>query len=122
MSEAAHTVMVVEDDADVMFTITQRLNNSGFRCIPAPDGLSALVVGRQRNISAAVVDVNLPIGNGFEVAQALLESNAEVIMITASRDPALRHRAAQLGCCGFVQKPFTGTFLVAQLKQALHMD
>ncbi|MEQ8690505.1 MAG: response regulator [Pseudomonadales bacterium] len=115
-------ILVVEDDADIMWSLTQRLSAAGYHTIPAPDGDSALAVSQQNHLDAAIVDINLPVKNGFEVAEQLLAQGIKTILITASRDQAYRQKAKRLGCHGFVEKPFTRPYLLSLLADLLEGD
>jgi FixJ family two-component response regulator len=70
-----------------------------------------------------VLDISLPAGDGFLVAdrlQTLVGSVATpIIFMTASENPALRERAMKLGAVGFLKKPFDATSLADAIESAL---
>lgn len=71
---------------------------------------------------AALVDLNLPDGSGFEVMQALLKSfsGCSVVVITAEESLDMAVRASEAGAFDFIQKPVEAERLLVTLRNALH--
>lgn len=110
------TLLLVEDDAKITLALGIRLNASGFTVLTAPDAVHAMSQAREHQPDVIVLDVNLPGGDGFTVAQRLKSlhttTTTPIIFITASKKPGLEDKATALGAVAFLEKPFSGTQLL----------
>jgi DNA-binding response OmpR family regulator len=116
------TILVVEDDERVAQAITLRLNAAGFQTATAGDAVSALRLALEIEPEAVVLDISLPGGDGFTVAeriQANLHKPTPIVFLTASKRPDLREKARQLGAVGFLEKPYAPEALLATLSRAV---
>lgn len=120
MPERTPTVLLVEDDHAVANALMRRLNHEGFRVLPAPDGDSAVHAGAQQRPDLLLVDVHLPIRDGFEVAQALRAryGTLPIVFMTADTSPSTRTAAERFEPCRFIAKPFTTAYLMHRLREA----
>ena len=85
-------ILLVEDDHAIADALLLRLKASGFDVTPAPDGQSAIDVAPHVAPDVLLVDVNLPLKDGFEVAEAIRGScgMTPVVLITAMRSERVR--------------------------------
>jgi CheY-like chemotaxis protein len=117
------TVLLVDDDNIYLLTIGVRLKSMGYTVYTAKDAASAITVVRKTSPDVIVLDVSLPAGDGFLVAerlQNLIASSATpIIFVTASEKPGLRERAMKLGAVAFLPKPFDATTLADAIESAL---
>jgi CheY-like chemotaxis protein len=117
------TVLLIDDDNIFLLTIGVRLKGMGYTVCTAKDAASAITVVRKTNPDVIVLDVSLPAGDGFLVAerlQNLIASSATpIIFVTASEKPGLRERAMKLGAVAFLAKPFEATTLADAIESAL---
>lgn len=118
------TVLLVEDDKKITLAIGVRLKAMGYKVASAADAVSAIAQARKHEPDVVLLDINLPGGDGFLVAerlQSLMQtSSTPVIFITASKQPGLRKRAMELGAVGFLEKPFDATTLADAIENSLH--
>ena len=78
------TVLVVDDDPNVVDLARLYLERDGYQVLTANDGASGLALARDEQPSLVVLDVMLPNLNGLEVCRALRqESSVPIIMLTA---------------------------------------
>jgi CheY-like chemotaxis protein len=116
-------VLLVDDDNTILLGTGVRLKSMGYTVYTAKDAVSAVSAVRKNEPDVVVLDISLPAGDGFVVAdrlQNLVGSAATpIIFITASEDPALRERAKKLGAVGFLKKPFDATSLADAIETAL---
>jgi CheY-like chemotaxis protein len=117
------TVLLIDDDNVFLLSIGVRLKSMGYTVHTAKDAASAISVTRQTSPDVIVLDVSLPAGDGFLVAERLqtLISSATtpIIFVTASAKPGLRERAMKLGAVAFMAKPIAATTLADAIETAL---
>jgi CheY-like chemotaxis protein len=117
------TVLLVEDDAGIALAFGIRLKSLGYAVRFARDATTAVAQASQQQPDVVLLDISLPGGDGFAVADRLrrLEGAAAtpIIFITASRRPSFRERAKLLGAVGYLEKPFEASLLVEALAAAL---
>lgn len=118
------TVLLVEDDQKITLAIGVRLKAMGYNVITAADAVSAVAQARKHQPDVAILDINLPGGNGFVVAQrlqSLIQTSATpLIFITASKLAGLKEQAKQLGAVAFLEKPFDATQLADAIENSLY--
>jgi CheY-like chemotaxis protein len=117
------TVLLIDDDNVFLLTIGVRLKSMGYTVCTAKDAASAISVVRKTSPDVIVLDVSLPAGDGFLVAERLqnliLSAATPIIFVTASEKPGLRERAMKLGAVAFMAKPFDATTLADAIETAL---
>jgi CheY-like chemotaxis protein len=117
------TVLLVDDDNTVLLGTGVRLKGMGYIVYTAKDAVSAVSAVRKNAPDIVVLDISLPAGDGFVVAERLqnLTGSAAtpIIFMTASDKPMLRERAKALGAVGFLKKPFDATSLADAIEMAL---
>jgi DNA-binding response OmpR family regulator len=116
-------VLLVDDDNAFLLTIGVRLKSMGYTVCTAKDAANAISAVRKNNPDVVVLDVSLPAGDGFLVADRLrnliASATTPIIFVTASEKPELRERAMKLGAAEFLQKPFDATTLADAIESAL---
>ena len=84
------TVLIVDDDADVLSSLQRGLRLSGFTVITAVDGAQALSVVSQRAPDVVVLDINMPVLDGASVVKALRAMGNDVpICVLSARSSSL---------------------------------
>jgi len=118
------TVLMVEDDAKVSLALGIRLKSMGYEVNMAADAVSAVSQARKCAPDVILIDINLPGGDGFVVAQrlkTLVQTSATpMIFITASKKAGLKERATELGAVAFLEKPFTATEMADAIEMSLY--
>jgi len=115
------SVVIADDDPAVLALVRTALENFGMDCRAASDGASALEAIRQMRPHAAVLDVNMPGMDGYEVLAAVRreELPVRVLLLTARQQESDVIRGFTLGADDYVVKPFSPMELVARLKRLL---
>jgi two-component system, chemotaxis family, chemotaxis protein CheY len=117
------SILLVDDNNSVLLTLGVRLKGMGYIVYTAKDAINAVSAVRKSTPDVVVLDISLPAGDGFVVAERLqnLTGSAAtpIIFITASDNPTHRERAKKLGAVGFLQKPFDATALADAIESAL---
>jgi CheY-like chemotaxis protein len=114
-------ILVVDDDLTVRTVVRSALRRVGMQCRLATTGLEALEEIRMYRPPVVVLDVNMPVMDGFEVLAAIRAENipVRVIMLTAREQDQDVLRGFALGADDYVVKPFNPMELVARLKRLL---
>jgi len=114
-------VLVADDDPTVLALVRTALENFGMECHVAVDGPKALEAARRWRPQAAVLDVNMPGMDGYEVLAALRAENlpVRVMLLTARQREGDIIRGFTLGADDYVVKPFSPMELVARLKRMI---
>jgi two-component system, OmpR family, alkaline phosphatase synthesis response regulator PhoP len=111
-------LLLLEDDANVAGTLTSRLTTEGYAVTHAGSVRAAREALAGPAFQVAVLDVGLPDGNGFEVAQTLRERSpaTAVLFLTAYGTPEDRIRGLELGADDYVTKPFVFRELLLRIQ------
>jgi DNA-binding response OmpR family regulator len=115
-------LLIVEDDERVAMALAVRMQAAGFETTVANDGIAGIRSAVATQPDAVVLDISLPAGDGFLVAERILTNvptRLPIIFLTASKRPDFRERAQQLGAAGFFEKPYDAEALVSALNEAL---
>jgi len=101
-------VLVVDDEEGVRDLIVDALSMVSINTITANHGMQALNLIRENNVDLVVLDVNMPVMDGFEVLEKLRSTgnNLPVIILTARLDREDIKQGFDLGADDFVRKPF----------------
>lgn len=123
---SAPVVLVAEDDEDILDLVELSLQQDGYDVITARDGQEALRLGGERRPALALLDVQMPKIDGYEVTRRLRADHATrgmaIIILTASvRDTELV-RAFDAGADDFLRKPFSPGDLAARVRAALESE
>jgi DNA-binding response OmpR family regulator len=116
-------VLVAEDDEDILRLVEIRLQQDGYEVLCAKDGETALRLAAERRPALALLDVQMPKVNGYEVTRRLRADEAThrmaIIILTASvRDTELE-RAFDAGADDFLRKPFSPSDLATRVRAVL---
>lgn len=111
------TVLIVEDDPRISAALSVRLNAAGYQVLTADDGFAGLKLALGQRPDLILMDVVMPVGLGFSVAERLkdLGLTIPIIFITASKRPGLRRSAERLGAVGFFEKPYDAEELMSAI-------
>ncbi len=120
--ETPKRILIVEDDQKIAMGLAVRLKAAGFQPIVANDGLSGIHSAVDHRPDLVLLDVSLPAGDGFGVAEGIqrnIPAPVPIIFLTASKLPEFRLRAQQLGAVGFFEKPYDAQALLTAVKHSL---
>lgn len=115
------TVLVVDDDEDVLVSVERGLRLSGFHVLVARDGAAALRSVTEHSPDAVVLDMNMPLLDGAGVVTALRALGNEVPVCVLSARSSVDERISGLesGADDYLVKPFVLAELVARIKALL---
>jgi DNA-binding response OmpR family regulator len=115
-------VLIIEDDQDLAMALALRLKAAGYGTTTTYDALTGLNAAVSNPPALVLLDISMPAGNGFSVAeqiQTLIPTPVPIIFLTASKKPDFRERAKKLGAAGYFEKPYEAEELFGAIKQAL---
>jgi DNA-binding response OmpR family regulator len=119
-SAMADQILVVEDDKKTASLIKLYLEREGFQTVIAYDGQQALELAEQYRPVFVILDLMLPLVDGWEVCRRLRQSsNVPILMLTARGEEVDRVSGLTLGADDYVVKPFSPRELVARVKAIL---
>ena len=116
-----HTVLVVEDEPNIVLSLQFILRKAGFTVRVARDGEQALRAIEDYVPDLVILDIMLPKRDGFSVCEAIRANAAcnkvKIIMLSAKSREADKERAVALGADEFVTKPFSTRALGKMVKE-----
>jgi DNA-binding response OmpR family regulator len=113
-------ILLVDDDPDLLTVTGFALQQAGFLVVKASDGLEALDAFQREQPDLAVLDINLPKLNGFDLARKLRDSSKiPLLMLTARDEEEDVVRALAIGADDYLSKPFSPKILLARVKALL---
>jgi DNA-binding response OmpR family regulator len=112
--------MLVDDDLDLLEVTAFALQQAGFVVVKAADGAAALEVFERERPDLAVLDINMPRLDGFEVARRLRgRSSIPLLMLTARSEESDVVKALGIGADDYLSKPFSPKILIARVRALL---
>lgn len=114
-------IAVVDDDVSLREALTGLLSAYGYRIDAYSSGYDLLACDRLRTYDLFILDVQMPGIDGLQLQEEMLKAGVEaaIIFLTSDQDPEVRSRALAMGAAAFLDKPFHGVELLAQLDGAL---
>ena len=123
MSRSAPRVAVIEDDADLSFTIRLNLEREGYTVSTWNNGHEGLLGVQQGGFDFLVLDLNLPDLDGFTICRELRRnaatSSLPILMLTARASEQDRVTGLELGADDYLTKPFSVRELLARIAAIL---
>jgi len=114
------TILVVDDERNIVELVRLYLEKEGFAVVAAADGPEALALHARHDPDLVVLDLMLPEIDGFEVCREIRRrSDTPVLMLTARTDDVDAIVGLELGADDYVTKPFNPRALVARIKAIL---
>jgi DNA-binding response OmpR family regulator len=118
--EMAEKILVVEDEPTLQETLAYNLKRQGYTVELAGDGQAAINAARRAQPDLVVLDIMLPILDGFEVCRILRQDmNMPILMLTARDDEIDRVIGLEMGADDYLTKPFSMREFLARVKAQL---
>ena len=117
---AVKTILVVDDEPEIVRLVRDYLEHSGFTVVTASDGPAALQTARTRRPDLVVLDLGLPGLDGLDVTRELRRNGTvPIVMLTARGDESDKLVGLELGADDYLTKPFSPKELVARVRAVL---
>ena len=123
MTAAEQSILLVEDNEVNRDMLVRRLQRAGHQVTTAGDGEAALEAMRQQQPAVVLMDMNLPIKDGWtacrEAQQDTSIAGIPIIALTAHAMEEDKHRALEAGCSDYATKPVDFPDLLAKIAAQL---
>ena len=120
MAESRLSLLLVDDDLELCALMTEIFERQNLSVKAVHDGVAGLAAARDGNFDLVILDVMLPVLDGFEVLRQLrVDSELPVIMLTARTACSDRISGLDLGADDYVPKPFEPQELAARIRAIL---
>lgn len=119
-------VMVVDDEPDIRRLVSFALKRHGYEVVEAEDGLAAVALAEREMPDLILMDVMMPVMNGYEASQKLREnegtSRIPIVMLSAKSQATEVQAGLESGATRYICKPFTPKDLVAEVTKYVKAD
>ncbi len=123
---AAKSVLVVDDEPNIMLSLQYLMKQAGYQVRLARDGEEALAEIAANPPDIVLLDINIPKRNGYEVCQAIRADDrlkhVRILMLTAKGREVEIEKGLALGADGYETKPFSTRALAARVKAMLQTE
>ena len=118
-------VLVVDDNPDTLSIMAVRLEHEGFTVETAADGAAAVEQASRRPPDVVLLDLHLPVLNGFEVLEELKRRHVSTRVIMYSGDwidTGTAIRCIKAGACDYLTKPFDPGSVIERIRRHLVLE
>ena len=114
-------ILVVDCEQDMVKALKVRLEANGYHVVLASDSVQAFRIANQENPDLILLDIMIPGGGGFVVAERLKQSAAthHIPIIFLTGIPGGEERAYKLGASSYIMKPYQPEELIEAVRHAL---
>lgn len=117
------TILIIEDDPDIVELLQYSLEREGFPVVTAADGEVGVREARKRDLGAILLDLMLPGADGLEVCRRLkrdeVTRDIPILMVTARGEESDVIIGLELGADDYIPKPFSPREVIARLKAVM---
>lgn len=114
------TILVVDDNKEIVYSISELLKYEGYQVVKAYNGVEALDALTKQTIDLILLDVMMPRMNGLSALMKLREkSRIPVIILSAKTEESDKVSGLVLGADDYIEKPYNPTELLARVKAHL---
>jgi len=116
-------ILVIDDDAATMMIISSILKSAGYSVVPAYGGDDAIRKAKAQQPALVLTDLEMPGINGVEIIDALQNDpetqHIPIVAVTSHTWDVIAQSAAQVGCAGYLTKPFLPKQLIETVRKYL---
>jgi DNA-binding NtrC family response regulator len=124
MKTAMETILVIDDNKDMQFNLSNILKDEGYEVIIAGDGKRAVREIKAKSPDLILLDIRLPGTDGMKILEEAkqIDKDLIIIMLTAYGDVKDAVRAMRLGAVDYITKPFDNEEMILTVKKALQVQ
>jgi len=116
-------ILVIEDNEKNLYLVTFILEKHGYQVVQARDGQTGIELAHQTKPDLILLDIQLPVMDGYAVAQELTKNEAlraiPIVAVTSYAMLGDRERILEAGCSGYVEKPINPATFLDEIEQYL---
>ena len=116
-------ILAADDSASMRDMVKMSLSSAGFEVTSAADGEEALRLAAGTPFDLVLLDVNMPVRDGFDVIRALRADaqyrHTPILMLTTESSPDRKREGKSAGATGWIVKPFDPAQLIATVHRVL---
>jgi DNA-binding response OmpR family regulator len=120
---AAKRILLADDEEDIKTVVTMFLESQGYEVLTAFDGLDALEKTRTEKPDLILLDIMMPVLDGYEVCKRLKEdatmSNIPILILSAAAHVESVDRGLKAGAKDYIVKPFEPEKLLEKIEQVI---
>jgi len=120
---ATKTILVVDDEPDVVSFLETTLKAEDFAVLSAYDGISALDICGTEKPDLVLLDIMMPMMSGYEVCEQIkanpVTQDIPVLFLSSAHTPEARAQSFRVGALELIKKPFLPKELIAQIRRHL---
>jgi CheY-like chemotaxis protein len=117
------TILVIEDNEQNLYLVTFILEKNGYKVVPARDGREGIDLACEIVPALILLDIQLPVMDGYEVAQELRKNPAldeiPIVAVTSYAMTGDRELALKAGCTGYIEKPIDSATFISDIEKYL---
>ncbi len=114
------TILIAEDDKDIVGVLKLYLENEDYRVLSAANGREALEVLRREEVDLGIFDIMMPEMNGYDlIREVRKERNMPILILSAKQDDADKIIGLDIGADDYLTKPFNPLEVVARVRAQL---
>jgi two-component system cell cycle response regulator DivK len=118
-------ILVIEDNEQNMYLVNFILEKYGYAVIQATNGVEGISHARQYQPDLILLDIQLPVMDGYAVARELRKNEAlakvPIVAVTSYAMPGDRENALAAGCTGYIEKPIDPDTFISQIEYYLNV-
>jgi len=114
-------VLIVEDNPDILLSLKDEFESLGYTVFEAGDGRKGMTFARQKSPDLIILDLMLPIMDGYEICRELRNegNKTPIIMLTVKDKESDKVLGLELGADDYVTKPFSFRELMARVRAVM---
>jgi two-component system response regulator ChvI len=117
---AAPVIALVDDDRNILTSVTIALEEEGFEVKAFSDGEAALLAMQAKPVDLAILDIKMPRLDGLQLLERLRRtSQLPVIFLTSKDEEETELKGLELGADDYIRKPFSQALLIARIRALL---
>jgi CheY-like chemotaxis protein len=114
-------ILVIEDNDQNLYLVTFLLEKKGFAVVAARNGRDGIQMACEQMPELILLDIQLPMMNGYEVARQLRRVDAlkavPIVAVTSYAMAGDREKVLEAGCTGYIEKPIDPETFIEDIKQ-----
>lgn len=119
-----YTILVVEDDQDLLDIMSEIFQTAGAKVLTAKNGKLALDIVNVQRIDFVVSDIQMPVLDGIQLLKKIRAMNPKVpiVLLATGQAQIEEHDALNMGAVGIIRKPFTFEALLEAVQKVLETN